>query len=537
MTMPWRLASREQGFSQWFWPKGLLFSSLFVLAIPVAMWGAFWLRAPWNLLFVGAIVAALWFLPRGSGNSVLESDTRRELWMTALWAFMPLALMCVVSGIGGIGTQSEDWLKHNAVLADLVRSDWPVHYRYNSTPVHLTYYTAFYLPAAFMGKLGGWGVALAVHQLGSLIVLGLVAAWLSWIMGKRARWVGVLFAAFGGVDYFAAKIVALAHGQPFELAPFSLEWWEKPIPWWGYYSHVTELFWVPHAALAGWLGTVLLLRVVSPLTARSGGLDASWSDVSFDVVTCALLPLWNPWAWLGYLPLLGVRLVQQIRSRRRILIWPWVCLIGLWAMQFGYLMSRISLPAGISGGVGYHPTFTAFEFMRQYGSGVYIETWLGFTFVEFGFYALLCLLLWKTAKAPSPLRPFLVVSALALGLLPLFHYGLYNDLLRSAVAPLAVVCLSCATVLHMPRTRRTSPFKAVLALALCFGALHSAQYAINVMHDVKLSITSHSGLLHQPVLSKMPTVYALFAHDPHPQLITQYMGRDDSTWARWFLKR
>ncbi|RYX84538.1 hypothetical protein EON83_09305 [bacterium] len=531
--MPFRRSNSPASghdFSQWFWPCGLLIVSVAVLATPLILWAAFWLRTPWNVAMVVAVVAALWALARGEDESALDLPTCRDLRMTALWAFAPLALMCFGSGIGGLGYQSGDWKKHNAVLADLVRFEWPVRYSEAPDAVHLTYYTAFYLPAALVGKVFGWTAALIAHQAGALVVMGLMAAWLAWLVGPRARWAGVLFAAFGGLDYLGDKITGLSRGHGFHLKPISNEWWEKPIQWWGYYAHATELFWVPHAALAGWLGCAILLRGTSPLSKQDGEKSDCWRSLSFDLVTCALLPLWNPWAWIGCLPLLAVRVGQQVRSKRKMALWPWVFVVALWPMQFGYLMSRVPLPAGVAGGRGYKFTFMAPAFIRDYGIS-FFSSWIAFSLFEFGIFAILSVLLWRRARITSPLMPFLLASVATLVVLPLFQYGLYNDLLRSVVAPLVVVCLACASALRVPLPQRTPALRVFLVVLLCIGGLHSVQYAIYFAHTEKTE-----GLVHFPNKDKTPTIYEMYAHDRRPQLITQYVGRDDSLWARWFLK-
>ncbi|BCM90768.1 hypothetical protein IAD21_02629 [Abditibacteriota bacterium] len=531
-----RSASRGRDFSDWFWPRGLLLLSLGVLAVPIALWSAFWLRAPWSVAMVVILVAALWTLGHGSDDVALDLPTRRELRATAWWAFVPLALMCFGSGIGGWGYQSSDWNKHNAVLADLVRFEWPVRYMEAPDAVHLTYYTAFYLPAALVGKVFGWTGALVAHQLGALVVMGLLAAWLAWLGGPRVKWIGVVFAGFGGMDYLAAIIGPLLHGGMPQLVPFSREWWEKPILWWAYYAHATELFWVPHTALAGWLGSAILLRGTSPLrTADKGAVSSeNWNDLSFDLVACALLPLWSPWAWIGCLVLLGVRVVQQRRTGRSLGVWPWVFMVAVWGMQFGYLMSRLPLPKGVTGVRGYRPSFAAPGLIREFGVS-FFSSWLAFSLVEFGVFALLCVLLWRRAKFSSSLAPFLLVSVLMLVALPLFQYGLYNDLLRAAVVPLVVLCLSCVSALRVSSLQGVRALKTVLVVALGIGGLHSIQYAIYFAHTEKEDMKAHR-LVHLPNLKKTPTVYGLYAHDHRPQLLTQYIGRDDSVWARWFLK-
>lgn len=57
------------------------------------------------------------------------------------------------AGFGRFVDQSFDWLKHNAILADLVNKSWPVYYSNKDEYSMLTYYIAQYIVPSAIGKL------------------------------------------------------------------------------------------------------------------------------------------------------------------------------------------------------------------------------------------------------------------------------------------------------------------------------------------------------------------------------------------------
>jgi hypothetical protein len=69
----------------------------------------------------------------------------------------------VLSGIGGFGFQTGDFLERDAVLWELITRPWPVlghgHAEGATNQLALSYSVAWYLPAAVAGKLCGWTAA------------------------------------------------------------------------------------------------------------------------------------------------------------------------------------------------------------------------------------------------------------------------------------------------------------------------------------------------------------------------------------------
>jgi hypothetical protein len=119
-------------------------------------------------------------------------------------------LLLGMSGVGGYGYQDTDWLKHNAVLKDLIERPWPVVYRLGGQDVPLVYYVAFYLPAAFLGKLGGWFLANQVLFGWSLIGLILVMLWFLILNQRAAFTVVLLFVMFSGLDIIGELVATSA---------------------------------------------------------------------------------------------------------------------------------------------------------------------------------------------------------------------------------------------------------------------------------------------------------------------------------------
>ena len=82
--------------------------------------------------------------------------------------------------------------------------------------------------------------------------------------------------------------------------PLHLEWWAGPIQ---YSSHVTQLFWVPQHALAGWAFAAFYLRW------REGAVNAPTLALVF-----GLCVFWSPLAAIGALPFLLLPVSWTCRS-------------------------------------------------------------------------------------------------------------------------------------------------------------------------------------------------------------------------------
>ena len=103
--------------------------------------------------------------------------------------------------MGGYGYQTGDWAKHGILLKDLVDYPWPVFYEYYGATIGVTYYVAYYLPAAVIGKVGGLVLANQFLVLWTLLGLILAIFWFALVINALfetsgcPRGVGCAFSA------------------------------------------------------------------------------------------------------------------------------------------------------------------------------------------------------------------------------------------------------------------------------------------------------------------------------------------------------
>ncbi len=222
---------------------------LILLLLPVILFIAAWFRLSVALLGIAGLLLVL----RRTLISQSGESAAREL-RSVDWCLILLAAVCWVSlsGTGGIGFQNWDHEKHNAVMNDLVRKDWPA--RYDALRLYLVYYLPYYLIPAAMGKAAGWTAANLLLWLQLLLFVILILVWLVRKVEPRDR-CGVLAAVLLFIFFSGCDWVGVAYGKgPPEFA-MHLEWWNR----FNYLSITSQLFWTPNAALASWAGTALFL--------------------------------------------------------------------------------------------------------------------------------------------------------------------------------------------------------------------------------------------------------------------------------------
>lgn len=299
----------------WLRPLPLLvLGSVLYLALPYPIFFAGWLRIGWALAATALLLVGIGAALLGYGRQFRADSTalalspflsRKALVLVILLA----AGLTVVAGIGGLGVQTGDWRKNNALFQDLIAKDWPASYAYLGQPVVLVYYLAFFLPAAVVGKLGGWlagNLALALWGCGGLLLA------LLWVVRLAQRPVGrtlALFVVLSGLDvigYFLLhdfRVDLADPGTPFGLMVENLNVWNTA---WQYGSNMTVLFWAPNQALAAWIAASLLLE----------GADAGRARGSV-VLLAALTLLWSPFITLGLLPLVAADFLASRDSLSR----------------------------------------------------------------------------------------------------------------------------------------------------------------------------------------------------------------------------
>jgi hypothetical protein len=186
--------------SRWARFDGLLWASLGYLLLPYLMFVMGWLRWPVAVGVLALLAGTIWWVLRHPGEAPPAIDRRYVGWLGRL-ALVLLAF----SGVGGLGWQHGDYLKHHLIWLELARHPWPLHYQdLELGSVFLDYYLAYYLPVGLLGKwLGTESIPVASYLWTGLgMWLGLVwllrlspQGWGYWLASVLlVGWPGTLWA-------------------------------------------------------------------------------------------------------------------------------------------------------------------------------------------------------------------------------------------------------------------------------------------------------------------------------------------------------
>lgn len=272
----------------------------FLLVDQVLLWHFLGLVPP--IAVVSALVllpVAFWPLTRHT-----DAGSARLPWKLLGICFAVSLVVYILGGEGRLFYANRDWQVRGAVLRDLVNYPWPVIYD-GTDPKILRLPLGMYLIPAWIGKSYGFAAAELTELLqNSLLLTAVLALGSTLFTGTRARLIALgVFLGFSGMDV----IGALLTGQP----PHGhIEQWNV----YQFSSHITQAFWVPQHALAGWIGALCYLLWRD---------DKAPAALLFCVVP--LSALMSPLAFMGLLPFAAhaaVTVVVRHEVRVRQLVLP-----------------------------------------------------------------------------------------------------------------------------------------------------------------------------------------------------------------------
>jgi hypothetical protein len=433
--------------------------SLGYVTLPVGVFLVGWLRPPWAVLLVAALVAgtAMWGRRLRQAGATPEGDLRGASAPALVVAVLVVLGVVALSGAGGFGIQTWDWAKHNAILRDLIEQPWPVAYATGRDDVALTYYVAYYLPAALLGKAAGWTAANVALYAWTALGAVLALLWVVVLSGARVWPCLGVFVLFSGLDVVGAPWSGRWTGAAW-LQDFHLEWWAGA---WLYPSNVNLLAFAPHQALAGWLLTGLALD----------GLDRYAGRYPHALGTGVCL-LWSPFAALGLAGLAALGAVGAGSRRgglRRLARDPLALAGAAIALVLAlYLLSR-SWPVALPDRYYPPPGRIAAGALELVPAGMpgrqFVAEYAAFVLLEF---LLLAGLLWSAHRGTD--RRLLGAATGMLLALPFVRYGYFNDLAMRASIP-ALFVLQVLAARALCRWRERPLLVSLLGLVLVAGAL------------------------------------------------------------------
>lgn len=222
---------------------------------------------------------------------------------TVLLCAMVSCVLLLLGGEGRLFYATADWQIRDAVLADMGRHRWPFDYLVDGNPSILRAPLGLYLVPSLLGGASqiGRDWALLAHN---SVILGLMLSVGSILFdGVRARFVAlIMFFGFSGLDVMGSLVIQSATGWA--------DWWhlERWADNYQYSAHITQIFWVPHHALAGWfaaLAYMLWRRGMAGIGLFAAGLP--------------LVAIWSPLVLFGALPFALLAGGQALMTGR----WSW----------------------------------------------------------------------------------------------------------------------------------------------------------------------------------------------------------------------
>ncbi len=456
-------------------------ASIIFLSIPIVIfltgWLKFFIAWPATVIFLFGLYKLL------RNNGFIHEQDKQHLNVSVLnlgASILLVSIPVLISGVGGVGSQTWDWVKHNAIFLDLVHQAWPLTYQTEGDVVALVYYIAFYLPAALVGKFLGWTSANCVLFLTTWIGTVLTLLWLVVFSRGKTIFAALVLIFFSGMDLIGGFFIKPDLEWYTVITEFRLQWWSN---YWLYNNDASVLFYVPHQALGAWLATAILIDSYLG--------DNRTLPILFLIL---IVSLWSPFAVVGLIPLFILYLHRsgfsfEIESQLSV-----VNLIGLvlGLVIFLYYLSRFltyQLPDYYMI-TGQEVLPGSFEFLlnRLSISKFFYEY---IVFIIFEFLALASVLILIIRKASNGFSEFeketkmLYVAILVLCVLPFFKYGIYNDLvMRSSMPALFVFQIGVVLVL---RIQTSITLRMALVSMLCLGGLNSANLQYQHINNIFVS--------------------------------------------------
>ncbi len=318
--------------------------------------------------------------------------------------FAIAVVLLILGGEGRYLYANFDWQVRDALLADMARSPWPYAYSIDGQPHVLRAPIGMYLIPALLGQ-GGQQARDAALLVSNSVVLGSMLALAATLFDdRRKRMIALgVFVLFSGLDIVGTLVVAAFGATPsFD----HLERWMDNLQ---YSSTLTQIFWVPQHAFAGWACALFYLLW------RQRRLGAVWF-----VCIVPLTALWSPLALIGAMPFVAFAAVPLIATRQ----------IGLPMIAGGALSLGIALPAlaYLTSGAATLDTGVQAAPLIHY---------LLFIVVEVGLYLAL---VWASRSRAAFDAPTFWIAGVSLLIIPFYHIDAGTDfVMRASIVPLAIL--------------------------------------------------------------------------------------------------
>jgi hypothetical protein len=393
--------------------KQLKILAISYLALPILIFLLGWLKLPIAVISSAILVYCIYkyCIEKNITNS--ESISYVNILLIVGMIFLWL----ILSGTGGFGFQPTDYLKHNALFKDIKNQPWPISYMVDGKKMYLAHYLAYYLPTpTFFGSFS-WKFLLFTNLIWT--ALGTCIAIILWLrfIGKYSYWLFIFFILVSGIQIvtlFYQHGLGTPHIVLDKIRNHGNMFWLNGLVKNGiqillltFPSNTDMMYWAPSHALPCWIGTGFLLNDIKDKTLKYSPLVISF------------LAFWSPLVMLGTAPIL---LFAILNDKKR----EWINMVNLVFAPIIFLIIASFLLSINAKELTHHLIFTD----RSLIDGISFKRQL-FAYFNFQFWEVLVWWLpsyWVFRKSENKLiRQLLWLSLILLSLIPLYHYGVWND--------------------------------------------------------------------------------------------------------------
>lgn len=466
--------------------------SYIYLALPLGIFFTTWLRAPYAIILVGALIVA---------GILVHKDLKLRTFAFPTVSLRHLLLLLIVllwifySGAGGFSFQNGDWIKHNAILSDLVSYEWPVRYDIGEHEnTFLNYYLGWYMLPAIVGKIyQNLHAAFIAQFVWTALGVLLSFAWLSNII-KKTHWsLYAFFILFATADSLGIIILRNTNLLNF-ITP--LEHWSTH----EYSSFTTLLYWVPGQAIGIWIVMGAIFSMYKNTCLRSIPL---W---------IAPLMFWSPFGVIGLLPFIPYMVYQAYKQ--------------------GDIQDRLILYYALAAGIlliFFYLYFNA-NIFRLLHADEFSGLWQARSLTEWGRCSVflfaesvlpLSIIFRLRSYLSRHLRSFFYIASIILLFLPFYRYGLLNDLVMRASIPALFIVFLCSYTLLVSKKVRAQHGFLWLALIMYF-----ILGTITPMTEMNRSVQSKPNIGTSHQLLDIGDEMA----------IKQYLGKENSYFGKHILR-
>ena len=338
----------------------------------------------------------------------------------------------LLGGEGRFFYANADWQIRDAILRDMSTQPWPYAYALEGRAAILRAPIGMYLMPSLAGGKAHEIALLLSNSIRLALLISL--AWLLFDSRKKRVFALCVFFVFSGWDIVGTVLYANTGKH---VSWDHLEQWNFGLQ---YSSHITQAFWVPQHALAGWASALMFVLW------RKGLAPIGWF-----AATVPLVALWSPLAIMGAIPFALLAGTISLLSRR----FDWRDIL------LAMLAVAVSLPALL-----YLQIDAA-----KLGSGILripAPIYIILVMLEVAPFIILPLLDRRNSNLE---RLTLWTILLCLLLMPFWKIGIGKDFqMRASIMPLALLALAFAEWFirsaRQPPRRNTAVGLSIIALGL-----------------------------------------------------------------------